>query len=283
MSSVVVEVKKVTIDEINTFFQFCGEIKSINELSEGKYQVNFFNSSASDTALLLDQAELGGEKLKVSSDLPTYESSQGPDATGSTIASADDVKDHKLQGDVKTGDPKYDDIDQESKPKYVIMAQLLSKGYKINDDIIEKSITFDKKHGYSDKFKKFLNDIDIKLGAMTEDDNKAVESAISEKETEPTKFSDVAVKQFNTNVEQFKKSKYYSKFSKYFDKVSQDLDKASKDFSKNPYGVKIHAFYKNLVGDVRAVHEEALRLKEIHKEEELEGQVHDVKDTIDPK
>lgn len=280
MSSVVVEVKKVSIDEVNTFFQFCGEIKSINELSEGKYQVNFFNSSASDTALLLDQAELGGEKLKVTSDLPTYESSQGAGATGTTIASGGDVKDQKLQGDIKTGDPKYDDIDQESKPKYVIMAQLLSKGYKINDDIIEKSITFDKKHGYSDKFKKFLNDIDLKLGAMTEDDKKVIDAAVSEKEVEPTRFSDVAVKQFNTNVEQFKKSKYYNKFSKYFDKVSQDLDKRSKDFSKNPYGVKIHEFYKNLVGDVKAVHEEALRLKELHKEQELETKVHDVKDTV---
>lgn len=236
----------ISIEKLQEFFSFCGAIKSINLLKEEEkfktYEINFKHEKAISTALLLNDAELEGVPIKVeeNKELPSYD--EVPNKQTETVT------DEKIQSTV-TGDENYDDVEQEEKPKYAIMAQLLAQGYGISDNIIEKSITFDKDHGYSTKFKTFLTNLDEKYIHLNDPNSKSSQI-----------LGDLKSSGQN----------YYNKLGRYFDKVST-----------HPYGMKIHEFYKNLAADVKDVHKEAKRLNELKKEQESKDQFADVKDTID--
>lgn len=236
MSSVIVSNVPTTvkIEKLQEFFSFCGDVKTINSLDNGKYQVNFQSEKAESTALLLNEAEFEGSLIKVEKNsLPSYDEVPNKPVN---------IGDNKKQ--TATGDVNYDDVDQEEKPKYAIMAQLLSQGYDISDQIIEKSISFDKQHGYSAQFKNFLTSLDEKYIHLQD----------------PKSTSSKLLGDFKDNGKVF-----YGKLNKYFDKLST-----------NPYGMKIHDFYKTLAGDVKDVHEEAKRLSQLKKEEETKERIEDV-------
>lgn len=228
----------ITIEKLQDFFSFCGDIKSINLLEEqdkfNKYEVNFEHEKALSTAMLLDQGELDGVKIKVeeNSELPQYKD----------VPKNDDVSeasDNKIQANKVTGDDNYDEVEQEEKPKYAIMAQMLAQGYGISDEVIEKSIKFDQEHGYSAKFKSFLTKLDDKFIHLNDPESK------SNKVLTDLKSGN---------------NKYYNKFSKYLEKASN-----------HPYGMKVHDFYKTLANDVKEVHKEAKRLNELKSQQEVEA------------
>lgn len=158
----------------------------------------------------------------------------------------DDVVDKKDFGDKsvdekevkQTGDSTYDDIEQEEKPKYAIMAQLLAQGYEVGDSVIEKSIKFDKEHGYSQKFKDFVLTLDKNSVQFQNPESKASKL-----------LNDIKVGSDN----------YFKKIpvNKYYQKVSN-----------HPLGAKIHDFYTSLVIDAKDVHEEAKRLKSLKQKEQ---------------
>ncbi|KAK6456987.1 uncharacterized protein RJT20DRAFT_134284 [Scheffersomyces xylosifermentans] len=252
----------ISVEKLQKFFSFCGDIKSINLITKvdktSSYEVNFESPKALDTALLLNEAELEGVPINI----------EKAPAAGAAVASFDDppkykdvassttvesgapaTGDNKIQSDaVKTGDNNYDDINQEEKPKYAIMAQLLANGYTLSDKIIGKSIEVDKQNGYSAKFKSFLGDLDKKYIHSEDpqsDFNKNVSAAQS-------KLADLQI--------QLSKSKYTSKLSHYFEKAAN-----------HPYGIKVHEFYKGVAGDVKDVHAEAKRLSELQKKNEAEA------------
>lgn len=224
----------VSSEEVSTFFSFCGDVKSIKSAGSGSYIVNFVNEKAVSTALLLDEADFKGSKINVKQydeALPTYD-----DVEGKKDVSEKELTEKKSV--TKTGDINYDDIDQEEKPKYAIMAQLLAQGYDIGDSVIDKSIKFDKEHGYSQKFKEFV----LKL------DKNSVQ--LQNPESTASKFlNDIKV----SGDSYFKKLQ----LNKYFQKVSN-----------HPVGTKIHDFYTTLINDAKDVHEEAKRLKTLKHEEE---------------
>lgn len=240
----------ISVERLQEFFSFCGVIKTINLLKEEDkfktYEVNFKSEKAISTALLLNDAELDGVTIKVeeNTDLPSYD--DVPDKKPTTVV--DNKDDNKLESTV-TGDVNYDDVDQEEKPKYAIMAQLLAQGYEVSDNIIEKSISFDKEHGYSTKFKSFLSGLDEKYIHLNDPESRS--------------------SQLLGDLKTSGKS-YYNKLGKYFDKVST-----------HPYGMKIHDFYKTLAGDVKDVHTEAKRLNELKKQEDLKSQTAEVNETIE--
>lgn len=263
MSTVIVSKVPQTISDqkLHEFFSFCGIVKSINLIEKtdklGKYEVQFELEKALNTALLLNEAELDGVPILVekSDSPPDYsaaayknESYSGDNKIQSSAAATGDSKDSDAS--TITGDSKYDDIAQEEKPKYAIMAQLLASGYTVSDNLIQKSIDVDKEKGYSSKFKNFLTSLDENYIHSNKPDSTASKGISKAQST------------FGSFAKSFNESGYQKKLYHYYEKASN-----------HPYGVKVHGFYKNLANDVRDVHLEAKRLSELKKEQEAEKKV----------
>lgn len=263
MSTVIVSKVPQTIsnEKLYEFFSFCGKVKSINLIEEtdkfGKYEVQFELEKALNTALLLNEAELDSVPILVEkSDTPpdyaavgSQNASYGGD---NKIQSSDLASGDKKDTDASTitGDSEYDDISQEEKPKYAIMAQLLASGYTLSDNLIQKGIDVDKEKGYSTKFKSFLTSLDENYIHSSKPDSAAGKGISKAQST----LGDLA-KSFND-------SGYHKKWNQYLEKASS-----------HPYGVKVHDFYKNLAKDAKEVHLEAKRLSELKKEREAEKNV----------
>lgn len=247
MSSVIASniPSSISHEKLQEFFSFCGSIKAINVVSKGDktltYEIQFQLEKALTTALLLNDAELDGVSISVKEN-----SGLAPPSYGES-GPAKAVSDNKIQS-TTTGDAKYDDINQEEKPKYAIMAQLLALGYQLSDKLIERAIAVDKDKGYTSKFKTFLADLDAKYIHLDQPDstaNRGIERAQST-------FNDLATS--------FNNSSYLSRLAQYFDRAAS-----------HPYGVKVHQFYQSLAKDVREVHEEAKRLTELRRERDAKA------------
>lgn len=242
MSSVVVSnvPQAVTEERLKEFFSFCGMVRGIKKVSTengfSKYIVSFELEKALSTALLLNDAQLDDAEIKVSeSDQPPpYEKGDAKVVDG----------DHKIQENQDTGNKRSDDVEQEEKPKYAIMAQLLASGYTISDNLIQRAIDFDHDKGYSSKFRSWLNSIDQKYIHTDEPDSPA-NKGLSK--------AQVALNDLSQN---FNNSSYNQRLHYYLEKAAN-----------HPYGVKIHDFYNHLAQDVKEVHNEARRLAELNKQE----------------
>ncbi|ODV97831.1 hypothetical protein PACTADRAFT_30651, partial [Pachysolen tannophilus NRRL Y-2460] len=209
---------EITEAKLQEFFSFCGKIKSISVIDKQdnskSAKVEFENAAAVSTALLLNGAELGSNAIVV------VEDGASKAVTGSSaIPTVDDMA----------------DVSQEDKPKSAIIAQYLSQGYVLSDQLVEKAVAFDKEHGYSTKFKDFLGNLDEKF--HIQDKNNQIVSDANER--------------FHLE-ENLNKGK--SSLESYFDRFKQDK-----------YGSRIHKFYTDIVKDTKDVHEEARRLAELKK------------------
>lgn len=238
----------VTKDKIHEFFSFCGKIDRIENYqlsaTEGEkvYQVFFASESAVSTALLLNGAELGGSQVKVlpfndgrnptAQDPPSYDEPLVNVQEKQTPAKGASESAQQL---INTPGVNSDDIEQESKPKSAIFAEYLSHGYVLGDQLIDRAVDYDKQNGYSDKFKKFLSDLDekYKLGDKS-------------KELQDKQQSIDAKYGISANL------------NKYFEKALN-----------TGVGNKIHGFYTNVVSDSKDIHTEAKRLAELKKQEAL--------------
>ncbi|EMG47942.1 vip1 Protein vip1 [Candida maltosa Xu316] len=236
MSSVIVSniPSSVSPVKIREFFSFCGKIEDLVPLDDNekvkKYEVVFASPKAVSTALLLNDAELDNAFIKVE-EVP--EITDGVKDIKQTTGS-DDVKQDDA---IVTGDKTYDDVDQEEKPKYAILAQLLADGYVVSDQIIAKGIEFDKKNGVSAKFNEFITNLDKKY-VHSQDPNSTVNQQLQKAQAS------------------YEKSGIDQKLKKYFS-----------DAVSSPWGVKIHDYYKSFSKDVNDVHQEAVRLANIKRKE----------------
>lgn len=240
MSLIIVSHVPTTVskEKLENFFSFCGQVSLVTKISlEDKfasYEVSFTLPKALLTALLLNDAELDGVPIQVKENdglgLPSYDE-----------LSAKEVSDNKVQ--TETGDKLYDDVVQEEKPKYAIMAQLLANGYIVGDQVIQHAIQEDKKNGYLQKFKTFLTNLDEKY-IHSQDPNSTAGKAVSDAQSSL-------------------ESTWSSLQSKYGPQISQYLEKAA----ASPYGVKVNDFYKQVAADVQAVYKEAERLVELKKQQ----------------
>lgn len=233
----------VTQSKLENFFSFCGHVNSITKVpskdaNSNTYEIHFESPKALSTALLLNEAELDGTPIEVSEkELDTRATPHAPPPTyseGHDLNKSDD--DAALK---KTGDGNYDDISQEEKPKYAIMAQLLANGYIVSDKVISSAIQVDQKNGYSSTFKSFLSSLDEKYIHSQEPGtiaNKNLQTAQGTLESAKTSI--------------------FNSLSHYFEKASA-----------TPYGVKISEFYQGFAKDVQDVHKEATRLVELKKGE----------------
>jgi len=129
----------VTEKQVKDFFSFCGKINSLTLESDPttpnhqKASIVFERTSAAKTALLLQDAQLGGSKIRVNSE-------KSIDETNADTAG-------------KPGS----DISQEDKPRTAIVAEVLSHGYVLGDSAVQRSIEFDQTHGVSQTFNSFLS------------------------------------------------------------------------------------------------------------------------------
>jgi hypothetical protein len=116
--------------------------------------VTFEKETAAKTALLLDNTQLGKSQVHVSS--------------ASTI---DDIA--SKAGAAATAPFSGDHIDQEDKPRSRIVAEYLAHGYTLSDNVIQRAIALDSKHGFSNRFTTALATFDDRYKAT--DKAKAVD------------------------------------------------------------------------------------------------------------
>ena len=120
-------------------------------------------------------------------------------------------------------------IPQEDKPRSRIAAEYLAHGYALSDQVLQKAIALDQKHGVSNRFTTALTNFDNKYKAA--DKARALDDNY--------KISDKA-------------QTGWKSLSSYFDKALG-----------TPSGQKVRDFYVKTDKQVRDIHEEAKRLAEI--------------------
>ncbi|KAG9251421.1 uncharacterized protein F5Z01DRAFT_663470 [Emericellopsis atlantica] len=134
--------------EIKDFFSFCGKIADIKVTQEGETKtasVTFEKETASKTALLLNNTQLGANQIAV---------------TSTSGDNTDDSADF-----TKNADRDTDEITQEEKPRARILAEYLSQGYVVGDAAIQRAIELDSTHGVSSRFLNTLQGLDSKYHA----------------------------------------------------------------------------------------------------------------------
>ena len=239
----------VSKEKLSEFFSFAGKIDSVTPVSGStgqlpSYKIAFASEKALQTALLLNGAELDGNPITVekssSESLPEYK-----DVVSNKEVDSAEKATH-------TGDEEYDDVPQEEKPKYAIMAQLLASGYAVSDQLIDKAIATDKDKGYSNKFLSFLDKLDSKY--------------VHSKEPESTTSQSVQTASDKLTLwsNAFNKSSYKQKLDHYYISAAN-----------SKYGKLVHNFYKSLAKDALDVHEEARRLADLKKSQRTEAAVTD--------
>lgn len=251
----------VTDSKIEEFFSFCGKIKSIKQIDSNndsnktkEIQVEFYNSSAVSTALLLNGAELEGGVVSVKSlnDSDTKEISN-------TDTAKSDLQDSTLSSSTSSSaapgtspSPPLTDIAQEHKPKSTILAEYLAQGYVLSDNLIDKAVKFDQKNGISKNFTNFLTGLDKKY--HIQEKNQEINTQAN------STFTDLYNKaNTNFNLEN-RLNNSRSTLDSYYDKFKHDK-----------IGSKIHQFYTDVATDAKQVHEEAKRLADAKKQQQLQG------------
>ncbi|EGW31062.1 uncharacterized protein SPAPADRAFT_62964 [Spathaspora passalidarum NRRL Y-27907] len=217
----------ISSDKIKEFFSFCGTVDKIEPLlNNGEYkrvEITFASEKAVDTALLLNDAEFGGAYIQVD---PVH-----PISSPSSVAQTPSTS--------KSG--TLEDVPQEDKPKYAIMAQLLAEGYVLSDKIIAKAIELDKQRGISSQFKDFVVDLDKRYVHFHDPESQASKNLKLAQEKAQARANDL-------------QGIYESKVKHYLVAAAN-----------HPLGVKIHDFYKGISSDVLDVHAEAKRLADLKK------------------
>lgn len=137
---------------------------------------------------------------------------------GSHAASAQEAKDENQH-----------DIEQEDKPRSRIVAEYLAHGYVISDQAIQKAISLDQKHGFSNRF----------TAALSTFDNTTKATDRAKEIDEKYKITDQA-------------QNHWRGLTSYFEKA---LD--------TPTGQKVRDFYLQTDKQVRDIHNEARRLADL--------------------
>ncbi|TID14922.1 hypothetical protein CANINC_004593 [Pichia inconspicua] len=214
--------------KISEFFSFCGKIKQLKIVDKNDktqtIEVEFEKPSAISTAVLLNGAEFDGLQIEVTE----------PEG-------ASHVNDKEDVSELKDGD----DIDQESKPKSAVIAELLASGYVLQSSLVDKAVKFDQEKGISERFKNWIENLDKKYH-------------IQEKNKQLADQTSSLYDQANSSLG------LESYWNNSVRTVNSYLDK----FKNDKYGSQVHDFYKNVTKDAKAVNDEALRLAELKKKQQ---------------
>lgn len=206
-----------TEDKIKEFFTFCGKVVSIQikdkqEKTESA-TITFENESAVSTALLMDGADLNGSSIHVSR------------ANGETKKSTTTSNDISAQPYVVPETKADAPITQEQKPKSRIAAEYLANGYVLSDNLIQKAVQFDQKHGVSDRFRSFFKGIDDKYHIQAKGQEMNEKFQIDKKLNEGKKTLD-------SYLEKFKNDKYGAKINSVYTGVATDVSQVHQQARK---------------------------------------------------
>lgn len=232
MSTVIASNISATTPEakISEFFSFCGKIKQLKVVDKTDktqtLEIEFEKSTAISTALLLNGAEFEGSQVEVVL----------PDGSSETVSKED-------ESELKDGD---DDIDQESKPKSAVIAELLASGYVLQSSLVDKAVKFDQEKGITERFRSWITNMEQKY--HIQDKNKQIADQTSNLYEQANDTLGLE-KHWNNGVRTF---------SSYFDSLKTD----------NKYGSQVHDFYTNVTKDAKAVNDEALRLAGLKKKQQ---------------
>ncbi|KAK7689800.1 hypothetical protein QCA50_006439 [Cerrena zonata] len=133
---------------------------------------------------------------------------------------------------------------QEDKPKAGIAAEYLAKGYKLSDHILQRAIEYDTKQGISNKFLTYFQSLDTTIGAKALGPEKTVTGKIQE-----------TLSQAQVRAKTIDEQKGLS---------TKAVDYYSKALT-SPWGLKVKQFYTTTSKQVLDIHEEALRIADLHK------------------
>jgi len=127
--------------QLNDYFGLCGKIASIHySEKEHTAKIAFEKGNATQTALMLNDANLDGATLSVTSNLVHQD-------------------DHPS--------PTEESCEQSDKPRAGIAAEYLAKGYILSDHILERAIEMDNKQGISKQFLSYFHSLDHSVGEHT--------------------------------------------------------------------------------------------------------------------
>eukprot|EP00033_Pygsuia_biforma_P000513 GCRY01000603.1.p1 GENE.GCRY01000603.1~~GCRY01000603.1.p1 ORF type:complete len:277 (+),score=45.39 GCRY01000603.1:181-1011(+) len=148
--------------QLTDFFSFCGEIEFIDlsSMSDGVALITFSTQEAADSALILNDASLGNNKLKITMVSSTkIDASDTPVEVDNTSAPVTETQAHQpatyeTEGQVLSEEQlaKEEDSGLTSAQKGGAMAMvvaLLASGYTLSDKAKDKAAEFDKKHNVS--------------------------------------------------------------------------------------------------------------------------------------
>jgi len=212
-----------TQTQLHDFFTFCGGIASIDyQEKEHKATIAFEKPSAAKTALMLNGGSLDGSTLSVTSNVVH------PD------------EDHHHQHQHTSAHT----FDQSDKPRAGIAAEYLARGYTLSDQVLEKAIAMDHKHGISTRFLNYFQSLDKSVG----------ERALGRDQTISGKLQATvgsATQQARAMDEQ-----------KGISKIANDYYQSA---ITSPFGLKVKAFYTDTSKQVQDIHEEARRIADQQK------------------
>ncbi|KAF9805636.1 hypothetical protein IEO21_08977 [Rhodonia placenta] len=217
-----------TEEHLSEFFSFCGKIEKLDySPSAQSATVHFEKPSAAKTALMLNGGNLDGVSLTVTSEREHPDEPQNAHHDGH--------------------------IEQSDKPRAAIAAEYLARGYSLSDNVLQRAIELDNKHGISTRFLNYIQSLDTTLGQKALGPDKTISSKVQETIANATQ-------QARTIDEQ----KGYSKqASDYYAKAIQ-----------SPLGQKVFSFYTTTSKQVLDIHEEARRIADTQKQSGASVQVH---------
>jgi len=209
-------------------------VKNINPATDDKEIKEFFSFCGKITSVDVTQegdtksATVTFEKQTAAKTALLLNNTQlGPSHISVTGDAAD--KDDSTHSDTRDSD----EITQEEKPRGRIFAEYLAHGYVIGDAAIQQAISLDQKHGVTSRFYSTLQNLDKKYHA-----------------TDRAKTADESY-----GITQ-RANSLLTGFNSYFEAATN-----------TPTGKKIANFYGQAQHQVLDIHNEALRLAELKKEE----------------
>ena len=159
----------ITAHDLLNFFSYCGHILShtltpttSDPTGPQSGSITFSHHTAANSALLLDGTPLNNVPLRIT-----------------TAHSLDDLAGPQMPP------PTDGEIKQEHKPRSTILAEYLAEGYAIGDAALQRAITLDRKHHFSERFAGYLgtalDSIDEKIHASKYTQKKDQKYHFSEK------------------------------------------------------------------------------------------------------
>jgi len=136
-------------------------------------------------------------------------------------------------------------FEQSDKPRAGIAAEYLARGYTLSDQVLQRAIELDNKHGISTRFLNHIQTLDTKLGAKALGPEQTISGKVQETIANATQQARAIDEQKGLTKQA---TDYYSRAI------------------TSPWGQKVLSFYTSTSKQVLDIHEEARRIAATQKE-----------------